>query len=55
MPPAATPRMATAMITTNSGSDTATDGSTGIERIERHRHQMAVGDREDDEDEALGE
>ncbi len=54
MPPAATPRMATTMITTNSGSVTATDGSVGIERIERHRHQMTVGDREDDENDAQG-
>ena len=54
MPPAATPRMATAMITANSGIDTAMAGSVGIEGIERHRHEMAVGDRKDDEDEAQG-
>ena len=54
MPPAATPRIATAMITTNSGSVTATGRIGRIERIERHRHQMAVGDREDDEDHAQG-
>ena len=29
-PPAATPKIATAMITTNSGIDTATDGSTEL-------------------------
>ena len=51
-PPATTPRIATAMMTTNSGSLTATDGSARIERIERHRHQMTVGDREHDEDQA---
>ena len=51
-PPATTPAIATAMMTTNSGRVTAIDGSVGIERIERHRHQMPVGDREDDEDQA---
>ena len=52
MPPAATPITATAMMTTNSGNVTATVGVDGVEGIERHRHQMTVGDREDDEDHA---
>ena len=50
-----TPMIATAMMTTNSGRVTATVWIGGIERIERHRHQMAVRDREDDEEQANGD
>ena len=51
-PPATTPAIATAMITTNSGSVDRERWIAGIERIERHRHQMPIGDRKHDEDQA---
>ena len=52
--PPTTPRIATAMITTNSGSVTATDGSAELNGSNDTVTEMTVGDREDDEEHAKG-
>ncbi len=52
MPPITTPTISKTMTSANSGSVTEAAGCCRIERIERNRHDLAVGDREGDEDDA---
>ena len=52
MPPATTPKIATAMITTNSGSVTPTDGSPELKGSNVTVTEMPIGDREHDENQA---